>query len=158
MKLLLCLLISLILTVHFPTVSHAAECASVQEYTEKFSDVICFTTRIITISRSRLADCSANICSGKKTSVYKSASGSKLWSVTVTGTFLYGSDRTVTCTSAEASAESFSTSWKVNGLLSSKDGNQASATATGTEYLSFKPVASITKTVILSCDTDGTLY
>ena len=89
--------------------------------------------------------------SANKTTTYTSSSGAKLWSVTVTGNFSYIKGKSSKCTS------SYSASWKITNKSSSKSGNTAIATATGTEYLQGKPIISRTKKVSLTCDINGNL-
>ena len=85
--------------------------------------------------------------SANKTTTYTSSSGAKLWSVTVTGNFSYIKGKSSKCTSSSVSATAYS----------SKSGNTAIATATGTEYLQGKPIISRTKKVSLTCDVNGNL-
>lgn len=95
--------------------------------------------------------------SGSKTTAYYSKSGSKLWSVTVTGTFTYGDGSRATCTKSTVSTNVYSSSWKITHSSASKSGNNASATATGTLYRNSAPIDSITKTVTLTCNVNGVL-
>ncbi len=95
--------------------------------------------------------------SANKTTTYTSSSGAKLWSVTVTGNFSYVKGKSSKCTSSSVSATAYSASWKITNKSSSKSGNTAIATATGTEYLQGKPIISRTKKVSLTCDVNGNL-
>lgn len=89
-----------------------------------------------------------------KTSYYRSASGSVLWYVRVTGTFTYGNG-TAKCTSQTPSAASEHSDWKVSSIAGSKSGNTASATATGKKYHLGSVIDSVTEKVTLTCSPTG---
>ena len=78
--------------------------------------------------------------SGQKTTYYKSSSGVTLWSVTV-----------------KASFASSSVAWKVSSASSKKNGNTATASATGYHYTNGALVESLSRSVSLSCDIYGSL-
>ena len=88
---------------------------------------------------------------GSKKASYKNKSGDVLWYVKVTGKFTYNGS-TSKCTSASASAVSNSSSWKIIDKSSSRNGNEAKASATaqrkGVDYH---------RTVTLSCSKTGKL-
>ena len=88
---------------------------------------------------------------GSKKASYKSKSGDVLWYVKVTGKFTYNGS-TSKCTSASATAASNSSSWKIIDKSSSRNGNEAKASATaqrkGVDYH---------RTVTLSCSKTGKL-
>ena len=90
--------------------------------------------------------------SGSKTKNYKNSSGTTLWSVTVTCTFSYTGSLS-SCTSVSHSAKSYSSSWTIKSVSSSRAGNTGTANATAT-YLSTNYQMSVS----LSCSTYGELY
>lgn len=92
----------------------------------------------------------------KKTTTYKNPSGSVLWAVTVTGTFTYNG-KSASCTESYVSTAVKNTNWKISGSSASKNGNTASATATGNNYINGLLIKSITKTVKLTCSVNGKL-
>ena len=95
--------------------------------------------------------------SGNKTTTYKTSSGVKLWSVTVTGNFSYVKGKSSKCTSSSVSAASYSASWKISNKSSSKSRNTAIASATGSKYTGSTLISSHTLTVSLTCDVNGNL-
>ena len=101
-------------------------------------------------------DAVASTKTGSKTTYCKNSSGTVMWYVKVTGVFTYGNG-TATCTSSTVTAKSLSTSWKITSKSASKTGNKANATATAKEYLNGVPVGSLTRTVMLTCSSNGTL-
>lgn len=94
---------------------------------------------------------------GKKTANYRNADGDKLWSVTVTATFQYVPGSSVSCIEATASAESYSSTWKVGTATASYSGNTATGTVTATKYWLFVPGDKVTLSVTLKCDVNGNL-
>lgn len=94
---------------------------------------------------------------GSKTSSYKNASGTVMWSITVTGTFSYTSGKTVQCTSASGSSKSNSSAWSVTPANASKSGNRARASATGTQIVNGVVISTLSRTVTLTCDSYGNL-
>ena len=91
--------------------------------------------------------------SGQKTTYYKSSSGVTLWSVTVKASFSYTYGKSSTCTSVTGS----SVAWKVSSASSKKNGNTATASATGYHYTNGALVESLSRSVSLSCDIYGSL-
>lgn len=156
MKKLLCLLLSLSIFWGFTTTTYASE-YTVHDSIEYLEDGSYFSTTIIATKNPGAATLFSTTRSGNKTTTYYSSSGSKLWSVTVTGTFTYGTGSRATCTKSTVSTNTYSSSWKVTNSSASKSGNSASATATGTQYRNTTPIGSITKTVTLTCSVNGTL-
>lgn len=94
---------------------------------------------------------------GSKTTNYKNSSGTTLWSVTVVGTFSYTSGKAAQCTSVSGSSVSYSSAWKVTGARTSKNGNKASASATGTQIVNGVVISTLSRTVTLTCDSYGNL-
>lgn len=94
--------------------------------------------------------------SGTKTTYYKNASGTTLWWVKVTGTFTYNGT-TSRCTDSSVSASAPASAWRIANKSASKSGNSATATATAKKYINGEVVATITKSVTLSCSKYGTL-
>ena len=95
--------------------------------------------------------------SGQKTTYYKSSSGVTLWSVTVKASFSYTYGKSSTCTSVTGSSASSSVAWKVSSASSKKNGNTATASATGYHYTNGALVESLSRSVSLSCDIYGSL-
>ena len=89
--------------------------------------------------------------SGQKTTYYKSSSGVTLWS------FSYTYGKSSTCTSVTGSSASSSVAWKVSSASSKKNGNTATASATGYHYTNGALVESLSRSVSLSCDIYGSL-
>lgn len=92
-----------------------------------------------------------NTKTAKKTSNFKNAGGTTLWSVTVTGTFTYNGS-TSSCTKSEVSTKIYQSSWKISSSSSSKSGNKATAKATAKCYLDGTVISTNSKTVTLTCD------
>lgn len=99
----------------------------------------------------------ASTIKGSKTSNYKNSSGTTMWSVTVIGTFSYTSGKSSQCTSVSGSSATYSSSWKVTGANTSKNGNKANASATGTQIVNGVVISTLSRTVTLSCDSYGNL-
>ena len=92
-----------------------------------------------------------------KTSTYRGADGSALWSVSVKGTFSYNGS-TATCTKSEVSKKNYSLTWKLSNAKASKSGNKAIASVKATEYTSNGAISrTINKTVTLTCSPKGVL-
>lgn len=92
-----------------------------------------------------------------KTSTYRGASGTALWSVSVKGTFSYNGS-TATCTRSEVSTKNYSLTWKLTNAKASKSGNKANASVTAKQYTSDGALSrTINKTVTLSCSPKGVL-
>lgn len=92
-----------------------------------------------------------------KTTTYKGADGTALWSVTVKGTFNYNGSSS-TCTSSSVSTKNYSTSWKLSNAKASKSGSTAIASVTAKQYHQDGTVLrTINKTVKLTCDKNGNL-
>lgn len=145
------LTLALIFSVNIPTQAQSVEIPfSEIEYLEN-GDYIETTITILPSSRK------SSTCTGRKTTNYKNSAGTTLWSVTVRASFSYVTGKSSKCTSASGYSTSKSSSWKVSSATTSKSGNSATATATGTQYRNSKPVGSITRSVTLSCDTYGNL-
>ena len=121
---------------------------------EYLEDGSCYET-IITVDDTVSGDSgimsTAKTRTGSKKTSYKNKSGDVLWYVKVTGKFTYNGS-TSKCTSASASAVSNSSSWKITDKSSSRNGNEAKASATaqrkGVDYH---------RTVTLSCSKTGKL-
>ena len=154
MKKLLCLLFGLFIFYGFTATVYASDCGT-HDSIEYLEDGSYFITTVI--DNSEIAVPFSTTRSGSKTTAYYSKSGSKLWSVTVTGTFTYEDGSRATCTKSTVSTNVYSSSWKITHSSASKSGNNASATATGTLYRNSAPIDSITKTVTLTCNVNGVL-
>lgn len=153
-KLIIPLLILVLLFTFFqPTSASAAEADMITEI-EYFENGDYIETTITIYPQARSSE---NTTTGKKTLTYKNSSGDALWSISVTATFTYVSGKSCTCTSVSGSAATYSSSWKVSDVTTSKSGNSASSTATGTHYFSIIPLNSVTQTITLTCDNYGNL-
>ena len=156
MNKLLYLLLSLSVFFNFTTTAYAAD-DTVHDFIEYLEDGSYFTVTITPNHTSGSAAPFSATRFGSKTTTYHSNSGRKLWSVTVTGTFTYGTGSRAACIKSTVSANTYSTSWKITNSSASKSGNSARAAATGTQYLNSAIINSITKTVTLTCSVNGTL-
>ena len=87
---------------------------------------------------------------------YKNADGDSLWYVKVTANFDFNGS-TSKCTAASASAGSYTKVWKILDKRASRSGNSGSATALAGSYMGGLFVGSVTKTITLSCDKNGSL-
>ncbi len=154
MKKMLCLFLSLSIFCGFMATAYASGCVT-HDSVEYLQDGSYFITTVM--ENSEIVVPLSITCSGSKTTAYYSKSGSKLWSVTVTGTFTYGSGSRAVCTKSTVSANVYSSSWRITNSSASKNGNNASATSTGTLYRNSTPIDSITKTVTLTCSVNGNL-
>ena len=95
--------------------------------------------------------------SGSKTQRYVNSSGATLWYVTVHAFFTYNGS-TSSCTSADVTAESNSSAWKVTNKSSWKSGNTGYASATGHQYnILGMETNTLSRTVSISCTKNGTL-
>ena len=92
----------------------------------------------------------------KKAGSHKNASGTVLWSVTVTGTFTYNGT-TSSCTKSVVSTSVSNFNWKISSSSSSKSGNKATATATAKCFYDGSMISTTSKTVTLTCDKNGNL-
>lgn len=92
--------------------------------------------------------------SKSKTTYYKNSSGQVMWYVKVTGVFKYGNG-SATCTSSSVTAESKNSAWTVHNKSASRNGNTATAKATGKRHFQGVVVDTITKTVTLKCSSTG---
>lgn len=100
----------------------------------------------------------STITGARKRSTYKNASGVDLWYGEVTANFYYDGSSS-SCTSASASAGSYSNLCKIKSKNVSKSGNSATATIVTSSYLpEGNFVANHSLTVTLSCDKNGNLY
>lgn len=90
--------------------------------------------------------------SGTKTKNYYNSSGTKIWSLTVSGTFSYTYGVSSTATSANATVNLFSSDASFVSKSAYTSGNTATATGTVAYYLVNK-----TMTVSVSCDKYGNL-
>ena len=154
MKKLLCLFLSLSIFCGFTATAYASDCAT-HDSIEYLEDGSYFITTVT--DNPEIAIPFSTTCSGSKTTAYYSSSGSKLWSVTVTGTLTYGNGSRAACTKSTVSTNVYSSSWKITYSSASRSGNSASATATGTLYRNSAPIDSVTKTVTLTCSANGVL-
>ena len=95
-----------------------------------------------------------NTKTAKKTENFKNSSGSKICSLTVTGTFTYNGS-SATCTASSVSAETYVSDWKVVSKSASKSGNTASATAIFSQYLNGHLIQTKNPTITLTCSATG---
>lgn len=119
--------------------------------TKEYLDDGSYFEIVITSSNSR-----STIKNASKTATYKNADGKALWYAKVTANFYYDGSSS-RCTSATASAGTYSSNWKILDKKSSYSGNTGSATVRAGIYTAEVVVGSHTKTVSLSCDKNGNL-
>lgn len=89
-----------------------------------------------------------------KTSYYKNASGSVMWSVSIKATFTYNGS-TSKCTSCSHSTTAPGKTWSIKSCTSSKSGNKATAKAVATQTGSDGSKYNISRTVTISCSKNG---
>lgn len=89
-----------------------------------------------------------------KTSYYKNAAGSVMWSVSIKGTFTYNGS-TSKCTKCSHSTTAPGKSWSIKSCTSSKSGNKATAKAVATHKSSSGATANYTKSVTITCSAKG---
>lgn len=110
-----------------------------------------YETEIIKYTNAR-----STVIGAAKTTTYKSDAGKALWYAKVTCDF-YFDGSTSYCTSARASAGSYSDVWKILNKSSSKLSNHGSATVEAGCYLNSTLIGKVTRTVTLYCDKNGNL-
>ena len=92
-----------------------------------------------------------------KTVVFQNADGDVLWQVRLDATFRYNGSTSV-CTAANASTQTFSSSWKTRVSSCSKSQNRAYASAYGNRYSSKgKLIETVTQNVTLTCSKTGAI-
>lgn len=153
MKKALIILLTLLSILSYSPAVFAASLPS-QNTTFVLEDGSYFITTLV--SPNSLSVSTSSTRTGKKTSTYYSSSNTKLWSVTVTGTFSYNGSTSV-CTKSSVSTTIYAPTWKVKQSSSSKKGYTASASATVSQYLNSTATSTITRSVSLSCDKNGKL-
>jgi hypothetical protein len=95
--------------------------------------------------------------SASKTVVFQNANGDVLWQVRLDATFRYNGSTSV-CTAANASTQTFSSSWKTRVSSCSKSQNRAYASAYGNRYsVKGKLLETVTQNVTLSCSKTGAI-
>ena len=125
-----------------------------QEQVQYMDDGSYFITIIETEENDGLSLMSTTTTKSK-TATYYDSNGIAKWYVRVTGTFTYGNG-TSKCTSSSVTAKSYDTSiWNISSKSASKSGNKAIATASARQYLSGRYVATLSKTVTLTCSPTG---
>ncbi len=95
--------------------------------------------------------------SGEKYLSYYSSDGTLLWTVTLKAKFRY-SDAFAECVDAQLSAQMFDRDWQLVSSDCEKDANSASASFTVRQTKLGIPLKSITKELVLTCDTNGKLH
>lgn len=144
------LTLSLLLLVNLPVYAASDSTQENVEYLENGDYIETTITIEPTLTR-------ASTRSGSKTVTYKNSAGTAMWSITVSASFSYTSGKSSKCTSASGSATTYSSNWKVSSPGTSRSGNKATSTATGSHYSGSSFVASYTRSATLSCDTYGNL-
>lgn len=91
-----------------------------------------------------------------KTTYYKNASGSVMWSVSIKATFTYNGS-TSKCTSCSHSTTAPGKTWSIKNYSSSKSGNKATAKAVATHTGSDGAKSDISRSVTISCSPSGTV-
>lgn len=152
MKKIICVILSLIFVTMAAVPAGASSESQVipttsVEYLDDGSYFIIETTQIPTVARS-----TSKVTSGSKTATHYGANGTAIWRVTVHGTFSYIPVVSAKATSASATVELIDK----NTTFVEKDAyiSGASAYAYGKIKYDGTPYS---KTVILTCDTNGSL-
>ena len=144
-------------TVQAANISTSTQDVSIEKIAD---DLYCITTIESTLNNNLdeyiTATRSSKTKSGSKTVKYQNSKGTTLWYEKVSGTFSYNGNNS-RCTSASVSAISYDKNWTISNKSSSKSGNTAHATATGTLNKNSLFSQTITKTVSLSCSKNGNL-
>lgn len=94
------------------------------------------------------------VTNASKTTTYKNASGESMWYAKVTANFTFNGS-SATCTSATASAGSYSSTWKILEKTASRSGNSGTATVRAGAYMGGVYVDSTTKSVTIYCNKNG---
>ena len=138
------LLSSALICAAIPSQSLQAQTVTITK--EAISDDLYCVTELVETSGSGIQPFSATQTkSGSKTHVYKRQS------------FTYNGS-TSSCTSADVTAESNSSSWKVTNKSSWKSGNTGYASATGHQYnILGMETNTLSRTVSISCTKNGNL-
>lgn len=97
-----------------------------------------------------------NTKTGKKTDTYTNSSGTKIYSLSVTGTFTYNRS-SATCTSSSVATTVDAYDWKLIIKNASKSGNKAMANAIFSQYLNGNLIESRYPTITLTCSATGVL-
>lgn len=92
-----------------------------------------------------------------KTATWKNSSDEALWSVSVTGKFVYVKDTSCVCVEVSGKSECYSSVWKVSDAIVSKSGNTATAKTTGTKYFLGIAMNDYDLSVTMRCDTYGNI-
>lgn len=149
-KILLCILLTLSF-LFANTNSCKAYNSSLQK--EYIGDGYYFETEIFQSNLNILG--SSKITAGSKKVSYKH-NDTVLWTVTVNGKFTYNGI-SATCTNSTVETTCPSSAWKITNKSSSKSANKAIASATGKNYLLGICIQTVSKTVTLTCSTNGKL-
>lgn len=108
---------------------------------------------ISTYSTSHISSSNVKNITKTKTTNYKNKDNVILWFVSIQATFSYDGS-TAKCIDYSHNANSFSPSWSIKTVTSSKNGNTATAIATAT-YSSDIFSRNYTNSVTISCDQNG---
>lgn len=122
---------------------------------EYLSDGSYYTTIIEEIKTSQYQKATSTK-KAEKVVKYVDSRGILRWKVSVIGTFRYNGT-TVTCIKSEVKAQSYDNNWRIISQNASKTSNIAKATATAKNYYNGNVVATINKTVSLTCSKTGFL-
>lgn len=134
----------------------------IQETTPSDSDIVMCVTTIKVITETAETGATASVASSSefkkitavKTNTYKNSAGNAMWSVTITATFKYNGVN-AGCVTAQATAKSYNSNWKVSDERVTANGASANGYATGRHYSGSKLIETITKSVGVSCSKDG---
>ena len=85
---------------------------------------------------------------------YFDSKGNCLWSVRLSGTFIYNHRKSV-CVSSEITYEIRDSDWKMLSYTSNEDGNTATGEFSIRQYKLGVPLKLIEKTLTLTCDKNG---
>lgn len=87
---------------------------------------------------------------------YKNASGTTMWELTINATFKY-TGTSSTCTAASAYTTNCDSHWKASVTSCTRNGNNATANATGKRYSSGTVVETVNRGGTLSCSKYGVI-
>ena len=147
MKKLFTLFLSLIL---LTTITLPAQASTLDQEIEYFDDGS-YIISVIEDETPGIALLSTTKTKSKVATCY-SPSNEALWSVTVIGTFTYGTSK---CTSSSVSAKAYASTWSIASKSASRSGSKASATATAVQTLNGYEIQRLSKTVTLTCSSTG---
>lgn len=155
MKKIITFLFFMTLSIGFCTLTTSAKEKAVTQI-DLLDDGSYIETTMVEASPSVALHSATSTKTGRKTSSYKTSSGTLIWSITINGTFTYNGS-TAKCTKATISTSCPNSSWRLSNKIAKKSNNTASASATSKKYVNGICIKTINRTVTLSCSKTGTL-